>query len=893
MGKEPKQHLPKSRGKTVQDALAQEDCLIGPPSAKELKSNRWLLAVNVPAQTENLAAQIPAVERVPSTNQGKPAQFIPIRFVCFNKLTKNDRLLLTFDAIVLSKATGRDVNLGKIIHGDDHATLKVKIPSLLVETRKLIGNTTALLAGDSPPDLILNRHCVECEFRNRCRQKTVEKDDLSLLGGMTEKERKRLQKKGVFTLTQLSYTFRPRRPGKRIAPRKEKYHPALRALAIREQKIHIVGNLELKIEGTPVYLDVEGIPDRDFYYLIGTNIETANGSVQRSFWADRIEDEKTIWADFLCLLAEVQNPILVHYGRFEAVFLKRMRERYGGPPAHLTPLVKAIEQPFNILLFIFAQIYFPTCSNGLKDIGAFVGAKWQSAEASGVQSLVWRYQWDETRSDYLKQTLLGYNQDDCRALRLLTEELKQIGKTASSRPDVEFAYAPKQNATEQGTAIHGNFEAILASAYSSYERSRIHIQKKQEGQPEASPSPKRISPIRARNFSAKQGRLVRVPFKQKCRIHRRQTLQPSDQMSQHTIVDLAFSKNGCKKTLTTYVGKLAHCPSCGLAHLPPTIQRLHQQVFGHGILSWIAYQRVTLRLPLGVISRTMFDVFFVDLNTSTISSLISRVADAHAQTEILLWHQILRSPVLHVDETKINIRGSIQYVWVFTDGKHVAFRLTITRETDFLQELLADYKGTLASDFYGGYDALPCRQQKCLVHLIRDLNNDLWKNPFNTEYERFVASVRDLLLPIFEDVEKFGLKACHLRKHKKAVEQFYQRTINVSTAKCEITATYQKRFIRYEQSLFTFLDSDGIPWHNNVAECAIRHFAVQRKISGFFYTKGAKEYLRLLGIAQTCRFQDKSFLSFLLSGCIDVDQFKGKKRRKPQGYSAALTNDDV
>jgi hypothetical protein len=52
-----------------------------------------------------------------------------------------------------------------------------------------------------------------------------------------------------------------------------------------------------------------------------------------------------------------------------------------------------------------------------------------------------------------------------------------------------------------------------------------------------------------------------------------------------------------------------------------------------------------------------------------------------------------------------------------------------------MQKLLHGYGGVLVSDFYGGYDSFTCRQQKCLVHLIRDLNDDLWKHPFLTEYE--------------------------------------------------------------------------------------------------------------------------------------------------------------
>ena len=59
-----------------------------------------------------------------------------------------------------------------------------------------------------------------------------------------------------------------------------------------------------------------------------------------------------------------------------------------------------------------------------------------------------------------------------------------------------------------------------------------------------------------------------------------------------------------------------------------------------------------------------------------------------------------------------------------------------------------------------------------------------------------------------------------------------------------------------------------------MAERAIRHLAVQRKISGTFYKKFVRQYLLLLGIAQTCRFQGKSFLKFLLSKEKDVNLFK-------------------
>ena len=221
-------------------------------------------------------------------------------------------------------------------------------------------------------------------------------------------------------------------------------------------------------------------------------------------------------------------------------------------------------------------------------------------------------------------------------------------------------------------------------------------------------------------------------------------------------------------------------------------------------------------------------------------------------------------------------------MWVFTDGEHVVFRITETREAAVVREFLSDYQGILVSDFYAGYDAILCQQQKCWVHLIRDLNDDLWKAPFDCELESFIAEVRALLVPILSAADRYGLKRRHFNKYKKAVDRFYARHIHENEYHSELTVKYQKRFLRYRESLFTFLDHDAVPWNNNMAERAIRHLAVQRKISGTFFRSFVPSYLTLLAIAQTCRFQDKSFLQFLVSQQQDVDQFKGRRPLVPK-----------
>jgi len=214
-----------------------------------------------------------------------------------------------------------------------------------------------------------------------------------------------------------------------------------------------------------------------------------------------------------------------------------------------------------------------------------------------------------------------------------------------------------------------------------------------------------------------------------------------------------------------------------------------------------------------------------------------------------------------------------QWVWVFTDGEHTVFKLTETREAAIVHDFLTGYDGILISDFYTGYDSVQCRQQKCWPHLIRDINDDLWAAPFDAELESLALEVRNLIIAIMAGVQKYGVKKKYLGKFQKGVEELYEEGITNKRYRSDLAVKYQKRFIRYRESLFTFLELDDIPWHNNTAETALRHLTIQKKISGSFFESLTHDYLVLLGIRQTCRFQGKSFFRFLFSREKDMDKF--------------------
>ena len=861
--------------------VTEGEAAVAIPSAANLKTATWRLAGDLPLETETMASRLHAVERVPSQGRGKAAQFVPIRFVFRNKLTKDDRLLLAFDALVLSEVLGREVSVGKIIHGDDHATLKVKVASLLGKVRKLTGKMSALLAGGSAPDLILNRHCGECEFRDGCRQKALEKDDFSLLGGMSAEERQKLHSKGIFTVTQLSYTFRPRRRPKRLRDKREKYHHSLKALAIREKKIHIVGTPELKIEGTPVYLDVESLPDRDFYYLIGARYKTSEGTMHRSFWADNSEAERTMWSDFKDMLADVERPILIHYGSFETAFLKRMCARYGDLLTKAPESTEAIPQSINLLSIIFGSVYFPVFSNGLKDAASFLGFKWSAADASGPQSIVWRHAWEGSRDSSLREMLIRYNAEDCEALeRIASTVYRFTGQPPEpQRPEikemevvqVDALKPPWGNKWRVFSSPMSELEFVNKAAHWDYQRDRIYFR-----------STKRVKAVRDnKRRSSKSamhaGKVIERASSNLCP-HCGRTGTKVGAVRPLTVQEVLFGRFSLKRRVVRYQRQAYWCTRCNreFGQLP---KGRRGGRYGRNLLAYLFYQIIELAIPMPKVIRPFGRLFGLHFNPGSIASFKEKWAGYYAETQRQILERIVAGGLVHVDETHVTIKRRRAYVWVFTNMHEVAYVYSETREGELLHATLGQFKGVLVSDFYAIYDSFDCPQQKCLIHLVRDLNEELLRSPHDEEFKYITTNFGLLLKSIVEDVDRHGLKKRFLRKHLVAVDRFYRNIVRADYQSGAAVAC-KERFDKNRDKLFTFLKFDGVPWNNNNAEHAIKAFAQLREfIESGATEKGIREYLILLSVCQTCKYSGLDFLDFLRSGETDTHAFAESQRR--------------
>jgi predicted RecB family nuclease len=818
-----------------------------------------------------LVGHAAAIDRSQNAKRPRPSSgYTPILYSAWNKVEKSDQAVVAFCALAIGQATRSVPPKGKIIHGNTGRTRTVRIADLLPKTQQIIEAIAKDRDSNKPSSVALNKHCSICDFQSRCRSIAINQQDLSLLGAMTEKERTKCTDKGITTITQLSYGYRPRRRKSVKSTTSRgvlflKHDHKLKALAIKKAQVHVVGAPALSIEGTPVFIDVEGAPGHNSYYLIGLRYKSQGSYMEQSFWADRQEGECGIWRECLGALKEINTPRLIHYGAYESRFLKLMRTRYPSTDEDGAFVDQVVDRSINLISTIYGKIYFPTYSNSLKEIARWLGFEWTWPLASGAGATLLRRRWELTSDDELRRALVLYNLEDCRAAELVSDAIRiicgndaQSGAMKFETVNVSSLEVRFQRTFGKFPSALPEFEKINAAAYWDYQRSKVYV---------------RTDKV-VRQSVKKAARLIRrVVVEKEVMAHDRPGFCPRcgspkiwiAARASNVIFDLKFTRRGIKRWAIRYRYNNFRCGSCKTQMTP----QAPDSKYGPNLRAYIVYLLIEMRLSHQKIREHIATVFDIPILGTKVNVIKSDLARKYDPTYRAILEQIKQGPVVHADETKGVVYGGGHYVWIFANLTTVAYVYSASREASTVIDILAGFNGVLVSDFYGGYDSIPCQQQKCLIHLMRDINEDLLKHPFNDELTFVAKRFGTLLRDIVETVDRYGLKRFHLGKHKRAATQFLSDVAALHSS-TEVGSVLKRRIEKNRDKLFTFLDHDGVPWNNNNAEHAVRAFTRLRNGMATSTPKGTTDYCVLLSLQQTLGSRGISFLDFLRSGRSEI-----------------------
>ena len=103
---------------------------------------------------------------------------------------------------------------------------------------------------------------------------------------------------------------------------------------------------------------------------------------------------------------------------------------------------------------------------------------WCSPNASGLQSIVWRHEYDQSKDNSYREVLQTYNLEDCLNLKGLIEHLRLIAADAAHSEHIRFADKEGGSMPESASNLSKQLSNILLSAHGDYEQTKITLKNK-------------------------------------------------------------------------------------------------------------------------------------------------------------------------------------------------------------------------------------------------------------------------------------------------------------------------------------------------------------------------------------------------------------------------------
>jgi len=298
------------------------------------------------------------------------------------------------------------------------------------------------------------------------------------------------------------------------------------------------------------------------------------------------------------------------------------------------------------------------------------------------------------------------------------------------------------------------------------------------------------------------------------------------------------------------------CPKCRKKVEPPVADALPGSTLGLRVLVLSAW----LHYALGNTLSQIVEVFNFHLQMKLTEGGLVQMW-YRLQEILFAWYEQIReealqSAVLHGDETGWRTDGKTNWLWCFANATLTYFMIDRSRGSPALMKFFVEeFAGTLVTDFWGAYNAVVCAaRQTCLVHLLRELEQtDKYKSP-GKHWPAFAKKLRRLV----GDAIRLWR-----RKDQLPVETYASRRERLHARLAEMIGTdWQdaharrliKRLRRHQNDLLTFLDQEGVPFDNNLAERSIRPAVILRKNSyGNRSERGADCQAVLMSVFRTLK----------------------------------------
>ncbi len=213
-----------------------------------------------------------------------------------------------------------------------------------------------------------------------------------------------------------------------------KFHERAKLIAAGDQaRPYLRAPVTLPVSERELFFDIEVDPMRDHCYLHGF-VERLHGDNDGErfvafFAGDHTKEaEREAFAGAWRYMSEARPCAIYYYSKYERTIYRKLQQRYPDVcrPEEIEALfdpARAVDLYFDVVL---KATEWPTRDYSIKTLAKYLGFGWRDTHPSGAASIEWFDRWIKTGDPEVKRRILDYNEDDCRATRVLLDGIRRL-----------------------------------------------------------------------------------------------------------------------------------------------------------------------------------------------------------------------------------------------------------------------------------------------------------------------------------------------------------------------------------------------------------------------------------------------------------------------------------
>jgi hypothetical protein len=327
------------------------------------------------------------------------------------------------------------------------------------------------------------------------------------------------------------------------------------------------------------------------------------------------------------------------------------------------------------------------------------------------------------------------------------------------------------------------------------------------------------------------------------------------------VLDVEMGKPGLQVSHVKHVYGDTHC-NCG--HVTRTepgrcekekdweVELTEWHLVGPTLVSLIVCLSLRMRMSRPRIQEFLNDWLGIYLSVGVINQSITEGGRAVEPVEEQLIAEIKQSELLHADETGWKENGRLQFLWVLI-APTVTLFLIGGRGWDVIADVLEGFAGWLMSDGYQVYRKYG-KRLRCLAHLIRKARG--LSESLNQEAQIFGAKVLEYLAKFIKGVYRAreGPGINPKEEYAEQLAELKEWCEKHRDSEHKKTRQLAREFLNDWDAIWAVLEHPDLPLTNNIAERALRHWVIARKIShGTRTQQGSRAFALLASVIETCR----------------------------------------